>query len=131
MKKAITQSELDEIEQFLTLDEEDLYGLIPVYLRDYTLERAFHSPSLDDSSETEKGKKIFQSVRDPIHEKLCQDWNLCEKIDDPNLGDQMNLVVTLADIISPMVIGLPPFLISSILIKMGLRKFCNCSQRKD
>jgi hypothetical protein len=125
-KKELSQIELDEIENFLELDENDLYALIPIYLKDYTVSREFHSPNLDDYSDIEEGKKQFQIIQEPVYKKLCQDWDLCKKIGDPIVSDQIGLVVVIADVIAPVVVGLPLFLISSILIKIGLRKFCNC-----
>lgn len=111
----------EEIEQYLFLDEDDLYSLLSAYSDKY--KGVFFSPE----GQKEAGKEEFQTLSKPLYQQICQKWKLCEKIDDPVLADNVNLVVAIADIIAPLAIGFPPFVIASILVKIGLRKFCNCS----
>lgn len=119
--RKISELEREEIEEYLFLDEDELYSLIPSYFDKY--KGTFFSPD----GQKKAGIKEFQALRGVIYDKLCQEWGLCNKIDDPVLADNINLVTAIADIISPFLIGFPPFVIASILVKIGIRKFCNCS----
>lgn len=110
----------EEIEQYLFLDEDDLYSLIPAYCEKYK------GTAFSPCGQEEAGKKEFQALIKPLYNQVCQQWGLCQKIDEPVFADNVNLVVAIADFIAPIVIGFPPFVIASILVKMGLRKFCDC-----
>lgn len=118
--KEIDETLREEIEQYLMLDEELLYSLIPPYIPSY--QNTLFAPS----GQTEAGIREFQKLLPPISLKICQEWELCQKIDEPVFADNVNLVMAVADVISPLVIGFPPFLIASLLVKIGLMAFCKC-----
>jgi hypothetical protein len=117
--RSIDQEERETIEEYLSLDESLLYSLIPPYVSEGTV---YTLPG-----QIESGKKWFRELEPRLRQKLCQEWDLCKKIDDPALSDQVNLVIAIADIICTFVHVIPPNLIASILVKMGLRAFCHCS----
>jgi hypothetical protein len=76
--------------------------------------------------ELEHGRTIFNNLRDDLYGKVCVDWEFCKRRHDPDLSDTVNLGAALIDVIAALSIGFPPALISTILIKKGLTKFCDC-----
>jgi len=76
----------------------------------------------------EAGKKKFQELIPQLHKKICGEWELCKKIDDPVLNDQINLVVAIGDVICALIGIIPPNLIATLIVKMGVRAFCSCSR---
>jgi hypothetical protein len=123
MNREISPSEREEIENYLFLDEELLYSLIPAYAPEYDNTR--FSPH----GQTAAGRKIFQSMQQELYNLLCKEWKLCKQLDDPTLQDTTQLVVLIGDLISTTAVGIPPFLIASILVKIGVREFCNCGRK--
>lgn len=118
--RKVDTDEREIIEEFLSLDESLLYSLIPPYVEEgvlYTL-----------PGQIEAGKKKFQELMPQLHKKICQEWELCKKIDDPVLNDQINLVVAIGDVVCALVGIIPPNLIATLLVKMGVRAFCSCSR---
>ncbi|MCY7275906.1 MAG: hypothetical protein LH702_19750 [Phormidesmis sp. CAN_BIN44] len=112
-----------EIEEYLSLDENLLYSLIPPYLEEGRL----YSPE----GQIEEGKRKFDELKPSLYENICINWDCCSKIDAPALQDNINLIATLADIVAvaSSSIGIPPFIIATILVKIGLRRFCKCRER--
>ena len=123
MLRDATAEERNEIDKYLQLDEEYLYSLIPPHLESDIF--------YDFNGQIEAGKKAFTAMETTIQTRLCDDWELCNKIDDPHLADITNLVVVIGDVLSTTVSGLPPFLVASLLVKTGLRKFCGCQVDED
>lgn len=121
----ISKDEREEIEKYLVLDEDLLYSLIPPYVPEY--KNYMFAPE----GQIEAGKKKFQEIRHTLYEKICNEWDLCNKIDDPALNDTINIVAIVGDTISTIVVGIPPILLASILVKIGLRKFCSCSKKRS
>jgi hypothetical protein len=130
--RQINEKEREEIEEYLFLDEPELYSLITPYFSS--------EPGIITGFETEgqirAGRKKFNELKPFLYKKICQEWKLCEKIDNPSLQDNLNLVVALSDILATTTITItgvtgtmPPFLIATILLKIGLRKFCNCPDK--
>ncbi|NEO43016.1 MAG: hypothetical protein F6K55_02250 [Moorea sp. SIO4A3] len=118
--REISKLEREEIEEYLFLDEDELYSLIPAYYDKYK------GNLFLPSGEKEAGRKEFQNLRQLIYDKVCKEWELCNRIDDPILADNINLVIAIADIITPFLIGFPPFVIASLVVKIGIIKFCDC-----
>ena len=121
----INEAERQEIAKYLMLDEQWLYSLIPPYLPEY--ERAF----FESEGQIKAGRKKFEEMRQNLHEVICEDFDICRKIDDPVLNDTLNLVVVIGDVISATIVGIPPFLLASIVVKIGVRNFCNCEGMKE
>ena len=119
--REISDSERKEIEGYLRLGEDDLYAL----LSSAASEGGGHVFS--EPGQESGGRQAFEDLQEFLHNQLCQEWNLCAKIDDPVLSDNINLATAIADALAPFLIGFPPFVIASILIKIGVRKFCQCS----
>ncbi len=117
----VSESEREEIEEYLFLDDNDLYSLLPAYSEKY--KGTVFAPE----GQIKAGKEEFKGIQRSVHSKICLEWQFCQKADDALLGDYINLVVVIADLIAPVVMQFPPFIIASILVKIGIRKFCNCS----
>lgn len=122
--RQIDQPEREEIEMYLTLDEEQLYSLIPPYMTEY--DSILFSPT----GQINAGKRAFQSFDQQLKETLCKEWKLCKKLDDPVYQDTVSLVVVIGDALSTAIVGIPPILIASILVKIGVRTFCACTKKK-
>ncbi|GHP01033.1 hypothetical protein KSF_110800 [Reticulibacter mediterranei] len=118
--RKVDADERELIEDYLSLDESLLYSLIPPYIEEGVL---YTLPGQIDS-----GKKTFQELIPRLQKKICQEWELCKKIDDPVLNDQINLVVAIGDVICALVGIIPPNLIATLIVKMGVRAFCSCSR---
>jgi len=109
----------EEIMPLLGLPLGELYARIPE-----------HTPEFADvmfgPGEAEKaGREIFESLRSALHQRVCVDWDLPSKLDDPVAQDAVGLTVAVADVVSSLTLGVPPFLIATILVKIGIRQFCS------
>lgn len=122
--RKIDETEQKEIEKYLMLDETMLYSLIPPYLPEY------RGTLFTFNGQIEAGRKKFRAMQQQLYVIICKEWELCKKIDDDVSQDKYNLVIAIGDVISTIAVGIPPCLIASILVKMGLREFCNCPHKK-
>ena len=118
--RKIDPREHEEITKYLMLDENMLYSLIPPYFPEY------EGTLFTMEGQIDAGREKFQTLRPRLRVKICEEWELCKKIDDSILQDEVNLVIAIADILSTITTGIPPFLVASILVRIGLRNFCNC-----
>ena len=115
--------EHEEIENYLSLDEDMLYSLLPQYDAQY--DGQYFSPDAQISA----GKQIFQSLQEKLNQKICIEWDMCKKINDPVFEDSLKLVIVIGDAIATKILMVPPILIASILVKIGVRSFCHCSAK--
>jgi hypothetical protein len=116
----ISPEERRRIQRYLQLDEENLYPLLLKYSDEYKDKIA--SPLWQE----EWGRKVFERLEGGLRQVLCVEWDMCERLNDQNVKDGTNLVVVIGDVIAAKVAGFPPFLIASLLVKIGLRRFCAC-----
>jgi hypothetical protein len=110
----------EEISDYMQLDIDALYGLIPPFLPEYS------GTLFSNEGQEGAGKKAFEARLPRFKEKLCTEWKLCEKMKDPNFEDGVKLAVIIGDVIAATTGGIPPFLAASLLIKIGLRRVCEC-----
>lgn len=61
-----------------------------------------------------------------IRERICVEWDFCTRRNDGKLTDYVDLITGVADAIASICIGVPPFLLSTILIRLGLAQYCDC-----
>lgn len=118
---AIDPSVRQDISDYLQLDEQALYGLIPPHLPEYA-----GTAFMNDGQER-AGREAFEARVAPIRSKLCDEWKLCARMKDPSFDDGVKMVVMIGDVIAACTGGIPPFLAASLLLKIGLRKFCSCT----
>lgn len=102
------------------LGEEQLYSLIPPHLREYD------GTAFSPDGQREAGATWFAAQRTRLEARVCDDWQMCKAIDDPRFEDAAKLVVVIGDAVAAAVTGVPPVLVASIIVRMGLRNFCNC-----
>jgi|ERR1700730_11191565 hypothetical protein len=109
-----------EIIEYLSLEEEDFYPILGAY-------SAAQGTLFSPRGQIEAGKRYFSSIRHDLHQKICVEWNLCAKIADPRWGDGVQLAAVLGDIVSTVAVGVPPLIIASLIVKIGVRSFCSCT----
>lgn len=119
--REFTPGERERAEKFLLLDEDQLYSLIPPYLDEY------QGTSFAPEGQREAGRTWFAAVRGRLEHKLCEEWQMCKMLGDANFQDATNLVLVIGDAVTTVTTGVPPFLVSSIIVRMGVRNFCGCS----
>jgi len=105
------------IGKYLQLDEEQLYSVLASNLENVLF---------DPAGQRAAGRQIFEKLQATLRTRLCDEWGLCTKLDDESVKDATNVVVIIGDVIAAHVGGLPPFLIASLLVKIGVRRFCKC-----
>jgi hypothetical protein len=117
----IEKEDRREIEEFLAMDEEQLYAILPSYIPEY------RGTLFAPNRQVMVGKELFHEMQGDLQKVLCEDWHLCDKIDLPKWDDSVTLVATIGDLIATHVVGtIPPFVIATLLVKIGLRAFCSC-----
>ena len=122
--RVLTDSEREEISDYLSLNEDLLYSLIPPFLPEY------RGTLFMTEGQIVAGKQAFEERKPMLRTTLCDEWKLCEKMRDPSFEDTVRLISTIGDVIALHTGGIPPFLVGSLLIKIGVRKFCNCGTAK-
>jgi hypothetical protein len=116
--RVVEGADKTRIEKYLRLDVPLLCSLLPVSRRD--------TAAFCPSGQLGTGHHILEELKPALREVLRDQWRLCEKL-PPNLKiDEVTLVATIAGVIEPVVGGMRPELIAAILVKLGLREFCNC-----
>lgn len=122
MQDRFSSENVNQINEYLAMNLEDLYqNLGQIYLH--------QMPTLTSpKDETSIGKELVYEFKDKLFSKICKDWQFCSKRHKPDLQDTINLVATIADLISSICIGFPPILISTIIVKKGLTKLCKCNE---
>ena len=110
-----------EIAAYAALDEDDFYSILGAY----------SSPGTEFSptGQIKKGKSYFDSIHDRLQQTICHEWDLCTKIADPRWDDGVQLVAALGDVVAAVTVGVPPLLIASLVVKIGVRSFCACSDQ--
>ena len=92
------------------------YSLIPPHLPEYG--GTLFSPY----GQRDAGRKWFASVRSRLEQTVC-----CQRIDDPDFEDAAKLVVVIGDSVSTVVVEVPPVLVASIIVRMGLAQLLRLS----
>lgn len=118
--RRLDPAEHRRVQQYLLLDEEQLFSLIPPYLSEY--ERASFSPE----GQQETGRTWFEAARGSLERQLCEEWQMCRMLGKPEFDDATNLVIVIGDAIATTVTGVPPVLIAAIIARIGVRRFCDC-----
>jgi hypothetical protein len=116
--------EFDDVKwsEYLSKTQSELYSLLG---QEVTKDEYF-----DNFNPVEYGKSWFKHQIPKIREALCEQWKLCDKLDDPCLNDRIMLVATVASILVTLYTNKPVLLISVLVCKIGVRKFCECEPEK-
>ncbi len=115
-KRIVSKIEREEIEKYLLLDEDLILSLIPQYLNDQT--------SFSSIGQIEAGKKKFKEIEELLYQKICIEWKFYEHLDNQDFQDKVSFIASLGDVITTLAVGIPPFIISTLIVKIGIRKFC-------
>jgi hypothetical protein len=110
----------EEIISYLGHDLDTLYALLD--LARSSEEAVLYAPGL----EVERGKRQLLELVPTLRRSICQDWGYCSKRNEPDLQDNITVIAAVSDVIATAVIGFPPVLIATILVKKGLTAFCRC-----
>jgi hypothetical protein len=116
----IDPNDQTKISQLLRLSEDQLLSLLPAYAPEY--ENTVFSPP----GQLEAGREVFGKLKAALHQRVCVEWKYCEKGNSDKLQDPVVLVASVADVVATSLTGIPPFVISALLLKIGLRTFCQC-----
>ena len=116
----MTDAQRRRVEKYLSLDADALVSLIPPYLPDY--QHTVFSPTL----QREAGWLEFDKLRNILIPILCVNWGLCSKIKSEQFKDAISLISAIADVVAAHSGFVPPFLASTIIVKMGVRQLCKC-----
>ncbi len=73
---------------------------------------------------------LWNSLQPSLRQKICVEWNWCERRQDYTFQNQEALAIVLAEILSNrfMPQNVPVVLLASIMVKLGLDKFCDCGK---
>jgi hypothetical protein len=76
------------------------------------------------------GKRFVAKYTRALRHKICVDWSYCEHRHHYNTAAQLAAIVTplVNDVLT--VPGTVGALVSMVLVKIGLDKFCNCNHTK-
>jgi hypothetical protein len=63
-----------------------------------------------------------------LRQRICQEWNWCERRQDARFDEPMTLAALVAEVILPDAVGwsIPAALVAVILVKQGLDALCEC-----
>ena len=117
----IPESQQQEIQLYLSQDLDTLYSTLDLICS--AEKTSLYRPG----DEVSRGIAIFNKLTAFLRQKVCVEWNYCAKRNNPEIQDNVTLVAAIMDIISSKIIGFPPVLIATILIKIGLTYFCGCT----
>jgi len=115
-KKISTEEEF-EIEEFLKLDIDLLYGI---------LARKFFS---DKQNLVEEGKKILKHIDEKLYQTICIEMGYCKNKSSFTYMDTKSLAILLLHNLETIPFRdskIPKILLAVILVKMGLNRFCKC-----
>ena len=74
--------------------------------------------------------EVWNKVAGPLRQRLCVEWDWCNKRQDARWDDKLTLTLAVAAKLSEPVLHLPIeadlLLIAAIVVKRGLDVFCGC-----
>ena len=122
-----------EIEYYLKMTDDELFSLLGQ--RKPQLEiRLFPVDTVDRfknqvKETTRVGKSQFEEMQVLLFGRLCVQKQFCDKYGAPGFTDQDALFLAIADAIAAFTTGVPPFAISALVVKKGLKFVCYCGQK--
>jgi len=116
----LEDSDHHQIQALLKLDVDELYNLLPAY------DAAYEGTEFSPEGRNIAGRAIFESLEAKLHEKICVEWDYCRKRTAQQYQDSITLVASVADVLVALSTGIPPFVIATLVVKIGLTHFCRC-----
>lgn len=107
------------IDKLITLSEGELYESIAALLPAY--QGTFYSPE----AKTRLGKEWFEEQKNLLRTKLCSEWRITDKMNHKKFEDKITLASAIAAVLSPLGLVIPSIIIAVLIIKIGIRNFCN------
>jgi hypothetical protein len=104
----------DEVARYLARDQDDLLDELSVYAEASGVARG----------PADAWKQLVPRLRQAV----CQDWNWCRRRQDNRFDDKITLAFAIAEVLTATTLpwGVPVALVTVILVKFGLDKFCEC-----
>ncbi len=116
----LNESSLNQIEDYDSMDIDDLYLVLGK-----TLGQAAAFP-MPKSEIIRQARKWIESYRKEFIDSICNNSNIKEIfLENGASNRRATLIATIADVISGIVSGIPPFMVSVIIVKEGLHSLCN------
>ena len=109
-----------ELQRLNEMPLDDLY--IELFARSDEGKGVLGSPG----AKLQKGRKAFDKRKNTIRKIVCKQWKGCDKIG--TFDDVMKLISTIAVLIAPQIPELSATIVAAIVVKIGIRSFCDCSQ---
>jgi hypothetical protein len=72
----------------------------------------------------EGGRAKFKQLEPDIRSRLCGQWRACEQV--KKFEDEVALTMAIGDVLMTLGATLPIASISALVVKIGVKKFCNC-----
>lgn len=69
------------------------------------------------------GKAWFDKNMEKFRVALCGSEKLKSALNQES--DEKNLIIAISDVLASIVIGVPPVMVASLIIKIGVNKFCS------
>ena len=73
---------------------------------------------------------VWNKVAGPLRQRLCVEWDYCRVRQDARLDDRVTLALAVLAELAKPALNLPMqadhLLLATIVVKLGLDKFCNC-----
>jgi hypothetical protein len=111
--------------------EQDLSGILALSEADLFLEIdrqlspiGFFIDTRAIDKRVESGRNWFQERRARISKNVCSSATLARLREAGDSQGKVALLVALADLIASICIGVSPFTVAAIILKLGLDRFC-------
>ena len=97
-----------------------------IQLENANLGMATENESDVTQEEQEKrGRQWFEDHFNELRSNICLNKRLLEEVSKIGKNDKQMFGLLIADAISGAIIGIPPFFISALIVKIGLTELCN------
>ncbi|MDD5322351.1 MAG: hypothetical protein PHD43_17410 [Methylococcales bacterium] len=117
-----TEVEKQKIMSYLISSEEDIESNIGRILLASEAGPTLSSPK--DSILLELVTKYFDERLELFRQKICVEWNLDGKFNSGDMESNVELIASLADLLSPIVGAPPAAMVATLLFKRGLKTLC-------
>lgn len=115
----------------MSIDHEELKALLDqetdqLYVLLAQLDPANAWTMFSPDEAREEGRRSFERLLQPIYQRICVEWQFCEKIATLRFTDDIDLAAAVADVLAVAVGGLPLGVVTALTVKRGLRHLCGC-----
>lgn len=115
--------DLDYAKKLLSADIGALYAMLAA-VQDRSSLHAFDEGDGEPPEKlVERGKQLLEKKYSLICDTLCGHPRVKDFISSDE-SDEAKLLLLVCDVLSTISIGLPPFYVSAILVKIGIRRMC-------